>query len=109
MSDQVLTRLGLSPVNSGACGRAWLASPTGQTLASCNPATGETIARVMMASAEDYDRVARDAVSAFSTWRAVPAPRRGEVVRKIGLALREHKEALGRLVTLETGKVLSEG
>ena len=56
-----------------------------------------------------YDTVAATATEAFREWRTWPAPRRGEVVRQLGVELRRHKEALGRLVTLEMGKILSEG
>jgi len=76
---------------------------------SLNPATGEPLAAVRLATAADYERVARASVAAFEAWRAWPAPRRGEVVRRLGDELRRHKEALGRLVTLEVGKILSEG
>ena len=101
MTDPALARLGLNlPVNASASGR---------TFASVNPATGETLGTVPAASLDDYERIADNAASVFKTWRAVPAPRRGEVVRKLGMALREHKADLGRLVTLETGKILSEG
>ncbi|MDB5352161.1 MAG: gabD 1 [Planctomycetota bacterium] len=109
MFDDVLHRLGLSDVNSGACGRGWISWPSGEMRPSFNPATGEPIARVLMGGPEDYDRVTNDAVEVFASWRTVPAPRRGEVVRKIGLALRENKDDLGMLVTLETGKILDEG
>jgi len=67
------------------------------------------IARVKMASVDDYERVAEEAQRAFLRWRNVPAPQRGEVVRQIGLALRDTKEDLGLLVTQETGKIRSEG
>src|SRR5690606_30624863 len=67
------------------------------------------IATVVAASPEDYDRIADRAAEAFRRWRMVPPPQRGEVVRRIGQALREHKEDLGRLVTLEVGKITSEG
>ena len=62
-----------------------------------------------MATAEDYERVAAVTVEAFREWRTWPAPRRGEIVRQLGEELRRHKEDLGRLVTLEVGKILSEG
>src|SRR5208283_816304 len=74
-----------------------------------NPATGEPLGRVVMATAKSYDRVVDRAIETFATWRTVPPPVRGELVRRIGLALREHKAELGLLITLETGKIRSEG
>ncbi|MEM6794276.1 MAG: aldehyde dehydrogenase family protein, partial [Acidobacteriota bacterium] len=70
---------------------------------------GEVLGRVRQASAADYERVARASAEAFDAWRRWPAPQRGEVVRQLGEALRENKEPLGQLVTLEMGKILSEG
>ncbi len=109
MVGEVLKRLGLDEHNSGVCGRDWLVSPGGAALPSINPATGEAIGQVSPGSMLDYERVASEAAEAFLSWRTIPPPLRGEVVRKIGLALREHKEDLGKLVSLETGKILSEG
>jgi aldehyde dehydrogenase (NAD+) len=100
--------LGLEPENSGAyCGR-WLPC-SGELLESRNPATGEVLARVRQAGPGEYDTVVAAAEEAFQRWRAVPAPRRGEIVRRMGNAIRAHKEPLGRLVTLEMGKILQEG
>ncbi|MBD3667013.1 MAG: aldehyde dehydrogenase family protein, partial [Kangiella sp.] len=76
---------------------------------SINPATGEVIAKVNASSATDYDKVMQEAEAAFEEWRKVPAPLRGELVRKIGNALREHKDALGSLVSAEMGKIKAEG
>ena len=61
------------------------------------------------ATLEDYEKVIAKAQEAFKVWREVPAPKRGEIVRQIGLALREAKEDLGKLVTLEMGKIYQEG
>jgi aldehyde dehydrogenase (NAD+) len=104
----ILGQLGIEASNAGA----WTAAPiatTGPTLASTNPATGEPIASVRLAERADYERVARAAHEAFLEWREWPAPRRGEVVRQLAARLREHQEALGLLVTLEVGKIRSEG
>ena len=105
----VFKRLGLQDINSGVCSGDWLPQPSGGELVSHNPATGEPLARVLTASRADYDRVVERASGAFTTWRNVPAPARGEVIRQLGIALREKKDDLGLLVTLEAGKVLSEG
>ena len=108
-AGQVLNRLGIKEINPGAStGELWL-DTKGDVTASVSPIDGEVIARVTNATAEDYERVIRKAEEAFQVWKAVPAPKRGEVVRQIGLALREAKEDLGFLVTLEMGKIYQEG
>src|SRR4051812_20718551 len=109
MMRDLFQRLGLGEVNSGVCHEDWLSQPAGEELASINPSTGEVLARVVAGSTSDYDQAVERAVRGFTDWRMVPAPRRGEVVRLVGLALREHKADLGLLITLETGKILSEG
>ena len=105
----LLARLGIEPVNSGGKGVAWVASPSGGEIASLNPATGDVLARVRTVSAAEYDRIVDDAAEAFKRWRTVPAPKRGEIVRQIGEALRARKDELGALVTLEMGKIHAEG
>ena len=67
------------------------------------------IARVTQATAADYEQVVGDAQRSFAQWRLVPAPKRGEVIRLIGQALREKKDALGSLVSMEVGKIKAEG
>ncbi len=105
---RTLRQLGIEENNPGAfCGR-WL-DTRGPRLESVCPATGEPIAAVATATAEDYETVAAASVEAFRQWREWPAPKRGEIVRQLGDELRRHKEPLGRLVTLEMGKILSEG
>jgi aldehyde dehydrogenase (NAD+) len=107
-TTDLLSALGLSRDNPGAFDGEWI-DTQGPALESVNPTTGEVIASIRTATAEDYERVVTTAVEAFEAWRTWPAPLRGEVVRQLGLELRQHKEALGRLVTLEMGKILSEG
>jgi aldehyde dehydrogenase (NAD+) len=110
MFEDVLNRLGIRDVNSGVCvGPDWLERPGGEELVSVNPSTGQPIARVQTASRDDYDRVVEAARQSFQTWRMLPPPERGEIVRQLGLALRAHKQDLGLLVTLENGKIRSEG
>ena len=108
MSKDLLESLGVRAQNDGASSGDWIAT-AGDELVSTNPSNGEPIAGVRQATVDDYERVVQEAMSAFVTWRMVPAPRRGEVVRQLGEALRERKDELGRLVSLEMGKVLSEG
>jgi L-aminoadipate-semialdehyde dehydrogenase len=105
----ILAELGLEAVNSGACGAEWIPRPSGGDLTSHNPSTGEPIARILQASRADYDRVVSDAQAAYGRWLEQPAPKRGEVVRQIGDALRAKKKALGALVSLEMGKIRPEG
>jgi aldehyde dehydrogenase (NAD+) len=111
MSMDFLKELGIRDVNSGACPGPGEWSPVEgrDLLSSVNPATGEEIARVAQASQEDYERVMATAAEAFKRWRTVPAPKRGLFVRDLGEALRAKKEPLGKLVSLEMGKIVQEG
>ena len=105
----VLRQLGVADANPAYCtGREWggAANPS-RVIAS--PADGQRIAAVAEATVADYNQVVITAEAAFPAWRLVPAPQRGEVVRQIGNALRHHKEALGKLVSYEMGKILQEG
>ncbi len=107
--QEVLKRLGIKEINSGVCtGQEWLTAG-GSVTESVSPADGSLIAKVQNASLEDYETVMKKAQAAFIEWRKVPAPQRGEVVRQIGNVLRERKEDLGYLVTLEMGKIYQEG
>ncbi len=107
--EEVLKRLGIKEVNSGVCtGQEWLQAG-GNLTESVSPADDSLIAKVQNGSIEDYEYVMKKAQSAFIEWRKVPAPQRGEVVRQIGNVLRERKEDLGYLVTLEMGKIYQEG
>ena len=107
--SEVLSRLGIREVNSGVFAGEFASQPGGAEIASLNPATGEVIARVRTASRTDYERAMDVAQKSIESWRLLPPPRRGEVVRLIGDALRRHKEDLGLLVMLEVGKIRSEG
>jgi aldehyde dehydrogenase (NAD+) len=108
-AGEVLSRLGINEVNRGATtGQVWLRTK-GDVTSSVSPIDGEVIARVTNATAEEYESVIATAEKAFSVWKSVPAPQRGEIVRQIGQALRESKEDLGFLVTLEMGKIYQEG
>ena len=109
MIDALLDRLGLRDGHSGVCLGSWSERPGGEAIDSINPSTGRPIASVVGGSAGDYDEVVDRAVAGFKSWRSLPGPARGEVVRRIGNALREHKEDLGALVSLEVGKIRSEG
>src|SRR4029079_13979591 len=106
-----LKALGIQAVNSGgSTGKHWWSDHTaGSLLQSRNPATGEAIAAVRSCAAQDYDHIVAQVRESFTTWRTVPAPKRGELVRLIGQALREQKDLLGSLVSLEVGKIKAEG
>jgi len=103
-----LRALGIQKNHSGAYDGTWRKT-NGALLESENPATGLAISSVRQATAADYDACVAAAQKAFERWRMVPAPKRGEYVRRIGNAFREHKDELGALVSLETGKILQEG
>lgn len=106
--EEALSRLGLAADNPGACaGSDWLHAS--RSFASENPASESAIARAGACSLGDYGRVVSQAVVAAEAWRRVPAPRRGELVRCIGASLRLHKDSLGTLISLETGKIKAEG
>ena len=107
----VFEKLGIKPVNPGACWGTdgWLPTEGRKLITSYNPATGEALAQVAQATEDDYEAVMAKATEAFGKWRAVPAPVRGQMVRDMGEELRKHKDALGRLVTLEMGKIVQEG
>ena len=106
-----LRALGIQAVNSGgSTGKHWWSDhAAGSLIQSVNPATGEAIAAVRSCTAQDYEHILTHACETFTTWRMVPAPKRGELVRLIGQALREKKDQLGTLVSLEVGKIKAEG
>ncbi|MFN0244487.1 MAG: aldehyde dehydrogenase family protein, partial [Planctomycetota bacterium] len=104
----ILKELGIEKEHLGAYDGRWIET-TGTLLASKNPATGKVIASVRQATSAEYERCVKSAHDAFLRWRDVPAPKRGEIVRRMGDELRKKKDALGRLVSLEMGKILQEG
>ena len=107
--QEVLKRLGIIENNKGVCtGTKWL-DTTGQKTSSISPINGKVIANINNASIDEYEHIMAKAQEAFFEWRKWPAPKRGEVVRQIGEALRNKKEDLGYLVTLEMGKIYQEG
>ncbi|MBU1678122.1 MAG: aldehyde dehydrogenase family protein [Bacteroidetes bacterium] len=107
---EFLKELGIKEKNLGAStGLEWYGTKDQGELKIHSPADGKYIASVYQASQIDYDKVIATAHKAFIEWRTVPAPKRGETVRKIGQALRNHKDSLGKLVSYEMGKSLQEG
>jgi aldehyde dehydrogenase (NAD+) len=107
----LLDKLHIADRNAGACygTDGWIDEPGAAPLVSHNPATGQPIASVSTASPAACDRVIGEAARAFTAWRERPAPKRGDLVRDLGTALREMKEPLGDLVSLEMGKIRAEG
>ncbi len=109
--NDILNNLGLDAVNAGVCTGVdnWIRDPAGAPLPVINPSSNETIATVIQGKAASYDAAVASAQASFETWRLLPAPKRGEVIRDLGNNLRERKEALGELVSLENGKIRAEG
>ena len=119
-TQEVLAALGLTAVNAGTwhgtdanavtnADAGWAADNAAPLLDSINPATGTVIASVRTATPHDYERVLASATAAAAVWRSIPAPKRGEAIRLLGEELRALKEPLGRLVSMEMGKILAEG
>jgi aldehyde dehydrogenase family 7 protein A1 len=102
-----LAQLGLKEQNDGVYYGKWAAS--GKVVQSVDPSTGKLIASVREGTEADYASAVAAARDAFKAWAEVPSPKRGEIVRQIGDALREKKKPLGQLVSLEMGKILAEG
>jgi aldehyde dehydrogenase (NAD+) len=109
--NSLLKKLNLEEVNAGACTGpdGWIRDPKGKELVSYNPTTGEPLARIIQATPDTYTALSAHAHQAFLKWREVPAPKRGLLIRDLGDALREYKDPLGDLVTLEMGKIRAEG
>lgn len=102
-----LKELGLKEENPGVFTGEW--GGNGNIVDSINPATNEVIARVRQGNTSDYDRAVHAAQEAYGKWSELPAPARGEIVRQIGDKLRANIQQLGKLVSLEMGKILPEG
>jgi aldehyde dehydrogenase (NAD+) len=107
VKSEIFPLLGLTESVAGVFSGEWFGS--GTYLEKRSPIDGTFLARIAQATSEDYERAVGGAQRAFAGWRTTPAPKRGEVVRKLSERLRELKAPLGRLVSLETGKILSEG
>jgi aldehyde dehydrogenase (NAD+) len=106
-----LKELGIQATNSGACAGPddWADIRGRDVLNVITPIDGSVIAKVALASQQDYEHVVNVARESFREWRMIPAPKRGQVIREIAEEIRRLKERLGRLVTLEMGKILAEG
>ena len=108
--QNILSRLNISAVNHGtSTGLNSWASVNPELIESFSPVDGKLIAKVTETTLDDYQQVIETAKTAFKSWKNVPAPRRGEIVRQMGEAFRQNKEPLGQLVSYEMGKSLQEG
>lgn len=107
--NNVLKSLGIEKINEGTYTGTKALKSNGEKIDSYSPVDGKLIASVTASSEKNYEAVVKQAEKAFVAWQMIPAPKRGEVVRQIGEALREYKEPLGRLVSFEMGKSLQEG
>ncbi|NNK82664.1 MAG: aldehyde dehydrogenase family protein [Flavobacteriaceae bacterium] len=106
--DKALSALGVKDINEGtSTGSNWFSN--GDLIESFSPVDGQLIGKVKTTTKEDYKKVMEAATLAFKTWRTMPAPQRGEIVRQFGDKLRELKEPLGKLVSYEMGKSYQEG
>lgn len=106
---EFLKQLGIAELNPGiSTGTRWIDSK-GPTIDSFSPVDAKKIGTITTADKSSYETVIAEAQKAFAVWRMWPAPKRGEIVRQVGDALRQHKEALGKLVSYEMGKSLQEG
>jgi aldehyde dehydrogenase (NAD+) len=103
----ILNKLGLTAENPGVFAGEWRGG--GAIIEKISPVDGKVLARVRTASDEDYEWAISRAHEAFLKWRTTPGPVRGDTVRRLGNALRDFKQDLGQLVTLETGKIIAEG
>jgi aldehyde dehydrogenase (NAD+) len=107
---EFLKKLGIEGTNLGtSTGQEFLGAGAEETISSYTPIDSSQIADTTLTTEEQYEQVVTTASEAFKEWRMTPAPERGEIVRQIGLELRDHKEYLGRLVTYEMGKIYQEG
>ena len=104
----ILKKIGLPAELSGAGSGSWI-DCSGEILSSKSPIDGQVIGEIRSAAENDYEKIIGRATEAFKTWRTIPAPQRGDIVRQIGNSLRDHKKDLGELVTLEMGKIRVEG
>jgi aldehyde dehydrogenase (NAD+) len=110
LAADILSAFGFKPggTTSGVSFGGQFRTGSGPAIETIDPTTGQVLASVQSASQADFDQAVAAAEGAFSRWREVPAPRRGEIVRRLGQAFRQRKEDLARLISLENGKILIE-
>ena len=109
--NTILEKLNIKEDNYGACSGpdGWIKSSSSNKISSINPSTGEIIASVYESTIDDCNTIIKKSTDAYKEWRKVPAPLRGQLVREMAGALRDYKDPLGSLVSLEMGKIKQEG
>ena len=109
--EDLLKKLNIEQKNFGACTgpEGWIKNSNTKEIFSVNPTNGETIASVFESSIKDYETVVQKSKDAYEEWKKVPAPIRGQLIREMANALRDYKDPLGSLVSLEMGKIKQEG
>ena len=109
--EDLLKKLNIEKKNFGACTgpEGWIKNSNTKEIFSVNPTNGETIASVFESSIKDYETVVQKSKDAYEEWKKVPAPIRGQLIREMANALRDYKDPLGSLVSLEMGKIKQEG
>ena len=108
--EELLFDLGIKDKNESICtGKEWVTSLGTETIDVTSPVNGKRLASVVYSSQSEYEHVIKKAQEAFEYWKTVPAPLRGDIVRKYGIKLRLRKKDLGRLVSVEMGKSYQEG
>ena len=109
--EDLLKKLNIEQKNFGACTgpEGWIKNSNTKEIFSVNPTNGETIASVFESSIKDYEAVVQKSKDAYEEWKKVPAPIRGQLIREMANALRDYKDPLGSLVSLEMGKIKQEG
>jgi aldehyde dehydrogenase (NAD+) len=111
MVQEIFNKLGIDAVNAGVYigGSGFRQTASGGLITSFNPTTGEKLADVESCTVDDYETVMEASLETFKKWRMLPAPQRGLIIRDMANILRENKDALGSLVSLENGKIKAEG
>ena len=109
--NSILEKLGVSEINYGACigGDRWIESNDSGTIESLNPTDNKVLAKVNKCNENDYELIIKESSKAFEKWRMVPAPVRGQLILEMANELRDKKDLLGSLVSLEMGKIKAEG
>ncbi len=109
--NNILEKLGISEINYGACigGDQWIKSNDSGIIESINPTDNKLLAKVNKCNENDYELVIKESSQAFEKWRMVPAPIRGQLILEMANELRDKKDLLGSLVSLEMGKIKAEG
>ena len=109
--NQILKKLGVNEISMGSCvgGGKWVDNSSSNYIESFNPTNGELLGKVQLCTETDYENIVKASNEAFVNWRMVPAPIRGQLILEMANELRNKKDELGNLVSLEMGKIKAEG